>query len=170
MVVIKKKRMEKLILEISDILNSPIGTNEIYGISQPNLNGRIEIMRIENGVNVKILELKTDIDKDCEYCLNKYKQEIIFKDGERQFYQKAPKIELDPFESFTIDEKHRKIDLSDMIRQEIILHFPTISVCSTHCKGICPYCGKDKNMEECNCKEEVVEEIKPLAALKDLIK
>lgn len=162
--------MENLILEISQLLRSPIGTSEVYSFSEKNLKGKIEVMRIEEGVSVSILDMNTKEDVQCEYCLKKYKQAVSFSDGVRKFLLKSQENDLDPFESFLIDGKSKKIDLSDMIRQEIILHFPTISVCSTHCKGICPYCGKDKNVEKCECKAEVVEKPKPLAALKDLIK
>ncbi len=170
MAVINNNTMDNLTLEVSQLLISPLGTTEAYSLDQPNLKGKIEIMKVEDGLNVVILEMKTKEDVKCEYCLKEFKQDIEFEDGERRFLTKAPENELDPFESFSIDVKAKKIDLSDMIRQEIILHFPAISVCSTHCKGICPHCGKDRNVEKCNCKEVKVEKPKPLSALKDLIK
>ncbi|MEK7085982.1 MAG: DUF177 domain-containing protein, partial [Patescibacteria group bacterium] len=62
------------------------------------------------------------------------------------------------------------IDLGEFLRQEIILHFPLIPVCSKSCKGLCPTCGKDKNKEDCDCPKRETEGYKPLAVLKKLIK
>jgi uncharacterized protein len=71
-----------------------------------------------------------------------------------------------------IDKNKLEIDLTEALRQEIILHFPVVQVCSTRCKGLCPYCGKDRNKESCDCKDtqEDGQMTKPLANLKSLLK
>jgi len=35
-----------------------------------------------------------------------------------------------------VNMKTKTIDITDFLREEIILHFPLVSVCSTHCPGI----------------------------------
>ncbi|EKD49946.1 MAG: hypothetical protein ACD_63C00003G0001, partial [uncultured bacterium] len=35
-----------------------------------------------------------------------------------------------------VDVKNWTLDITEFLRQEIILHFPLIPVCSTRCKGI----------------------------------
>jgi len=53
-----------------------------------------------------------------------------------------------------------------LLRQEIILHFPVVSVCSKSCKGLCPVCGVDLNKENCSCDKE--QGLKQLSILKEL--
>ncbi len=44
------------------------------------------------------------------------------------------------------------VDLTEDIREAIILTFPSYPVCRTECKGLCPQCGANKNEGECQCK------------------
>jgi uncharacterized protein len=71
---------------------------------------------------------------------------------------------------YYIDTKDKTVDLSEVFRQEIILHFPLIPVCSKRCKGLCPVCGKDRNKTLCKCKQDLPETHQPFKNLKKLIK
>lgn len=44
------------------------------------------------------------------------------------------------------------VDLTEEIRETIILAFPTYPVCSEKCKGLCATCGADLNKRKCRCK------------------
>jgi len=54
---------------------------------------------------------------------------------------------------FEINPQIEYIDLGEEIRQEIILANPPKVLCSKDCKGICPDCGVNLNIEQCQCKE-----------------
>lgn len=43
------------------------------------------------------------------------------------------------------------VDLTEDLRESIILAFPSYPVCSPDCKGLCPQCGMDLNKSECEC-------------------
>lgn len=43
------------------------------------------------------------------------------------------------------------IDLTDSLRECIILCFPSNPVCREDCKGVCPRCGRNLNKEACTC-------------------
>lgn len=43
------------------------------------------------------------------------------------------------------------IDLSDNIREEIMLDYPMKPVCKEDCKGLCHICGQNLNEKECGC-------------------
>jgi uncharacterized protein len=53
---------------------------------------------------------------------------------------------------FEIDPASEYIDLGEEIRQEIIMANPARVLCSKDCKGICPKCGANLNIEQCKCK------------------
>ncbi|MBI3991575.1 MAG: DUF177 domain-containing protein [Candidatus Omnitrophica bacterium] len=48
----------------------------------------------------------------------------------------------------------KSIDITDDVRQEIILGFPLKVLCRPECKGLCQKCGKDFNEGECQCRTE----------------
>lgn len=43
------------------------------------------------------------------------------------------------------------LDLAPAIREELVLSIPAYAVCSQACKGLCPRCGVDLNVETCQC-------------------
>ena len=47
------------------------------------------------------------------------------------------------------------IELSDVLREEILLLLPAKRVCREECKGICPVCGQNRNQVECDCHLKV---------------
>lgn len=44
------------------------------------------------------------------------------------------------------------VDLTDDIREAIILAFPSYPICDPACKGLCPQCGANLNETTCECK------------------
>ena len=46
------------------------------------------------------------------------------------------------------------VDITDDLREEILLHVPGFPVCSEGCEGVCPLCGVDLNKGSCTCKTE----------------
>ena len=48
-----------------------------------------------------------------------------------------------------------RFDLEPLVREDIILAYPTVLLCSDDCKGLCSGCGKNLNTEKCLCKKTV---------------
>ncbi|HEX9582565.1 MAG TPA: DUF177 domain-containing protein [Gemmatimonadales bacterium] len=46
------------------------------------------------------------------------------------------------------------LDLSEPIREELILAVPEFVVCRDDCRGLCARCGKDLNVGPCSCAPE----------------
>jgi uncharacterized protein len=46
-----------------------------------------------------------------------------------------------------------EIDLIPMLREQVILAEPMHPLCREECLGICPVCGRDRNLAPCECKE-----------------
>ena len=51
-----------------------------------------------------------------------------------------------------IENLHETLDLTDEIRETIILAFPNYPLCGDSCRGLCPRCGVNRNRETCGCK------------------
>ena len=41
--------------------------------------------------------------------------------------------------------------LEDVLKEQILLALPVKQLCRANCKGLCPQCGKNLNVESCNC-------------------
>jgi uncharacterized protein len=56
-------------------------------------------------------------------------------------------------DAFSIDAHHH-LDLSEALRQQIILALPMQPLCSEDCQGLCPTCGINRNHATCACVDE----------------
>jgi uncharacterized protein len=43
--------------------------------------------------------------------------------------------------------------LEDVLREQVLLSLPVRTLCKPDCKGLCPRCGKNRNLEPCTCDE-----------------
>ncbi|MBZ5645784.1 MAG: DUF177 domain-containing protein [Acidobacteriia bacterium] len=43
------------------------------------------------------------------------------------------------------------LQLQDVLREQVLLAVPIKAVCREDCKGICPHCGRNLNLESCQC-------------------
>lgn len=59
------------------------------------------------------------------------------------------------------------VDLEEIVATTFVLNQDSKNLCSDDCKGLCPGCGADLNIESCRCKKEVDPR---LAALQQLLK
>jgi uncharacterized protein len=49
------------------------------------------------------------------------------------------------------------IEVEDLVKEEILLALPAHVLCSENCKGLCPNCGADRNLEDCGCESRQVD-------------
>jgi uncharacterized protein len=50
-----------------------------------------------------------------------------------------------------------KIDLREVVREQLYLALPMKPLCREDCKGLCPVCGVNRNRETCTCQQEWVD-------------
>jgi len=111
-------------------------------------------------------EITGKLDLTCSLCLKRFTVDLKAPFAEN-FYREGdslPEDLEDPVQIYHGEE----IDLSDTIKENLVLSLPMKPLCRPDCKGLCPHCGSDLNVQQCNCKEE---EVDPrLAVLGDLLK
>lgn len=59
------------------------------------------------------------------------------------------------------------LNVDELIRNELLLNWPTKVLCREDCRGICKTCGKDLNDGSCGCDDFVPDP--RMAAIKDLL-
>lgn len=173
-------KQKGFIFDINDLVRDSKGIKVSFDIDEKptfdlteeakflgNIKGTISFMKLEDGVFVEIRDLALDVEFECTKCKTKFKKKIEVPQAERLYFFEKQKGVQDVMDQFHVDLKNMEIDVSDFLRQEIILHFPMIPVHSNSCKGLCPKCGTNLNKKSCNCKPDSKPE-KPLAILKQL--
>ncbi len=63
--------------------------------------------------------------------------------------------------------KNDTLDTEDILKEQLMLNVPVKPLCSEGCKGLCPKCGADLNITQCNCAASEIDT--RLAVLKQLL-
>jgi uncharacterized protein len=50
-----------------------------------------------------------------------------------------------------LDPRSSVLDVEPAIREEVLLAVSRFPLCKLDCRGLCPVCGVDRNVEECGC-------------------
>jgi len=115
-------------------------------------------------------EIDAKIEIDCTRCLQpvvkdlKIPFDVDFVTPE--FDATARETELNQSDLETAVFEGDQLDLNELVREQILLNLPEQTFCNPDCKGLCPKCGQNRNLIDCNCEEN---ETDPRwAALKDL--
>ena len=104
--------------------------------------------------------LRTRANFVCDRCAESYVAGV--EDQMMVLYTLSDKI-IPPEEEKRFDEIRRidpgtlEIDISDDVRQTLILAVPVKKLCRDDCKGLCPRCGANLNVEACRCTEEAID-------------
>lgn len=125
------------------------------------LTGQVRLLR--TGPNILATgELQTSIEKSCGRCLTSFTAPVAIELEEEFFptldiitgavITQPPEIE----EANLINEQHI-LDLSEVVRQELLVASSSQLYCRPDCKGLCPTCGQDLNVGSCNCHDEDVD-------------
>jgi uncharacterized metal-binding protein YceD (DUF177 family) len=67
--------------------------------------------------------------------------------------------------SVEIDDETQEVDLTDEVRESILLALPSHPVCREDCKGLCPRCGQRLEQGDCGCEPFVSPAWEALAGL-----
>ncbi|MDD3118681.1 MAG: DUF177 domain-containing protein [Victivallales bacterium] len=95
----------------------------------------LKVQLVNNGVLVEG-RVSTWIRAQCGRCLVEFEREIV-NDGVCHFYEDPPQDVL---------------DISEDIREDLLLAIPGNPLCDENCRGLCPDCGANLNEKECGCR------------------
>ena len=98
-------------------------------------------------------ELKTSLSFVCSRCLAPYRFpvdtcfDLVYSPEERDDIKEQ--LANEDLNRFYYHE--RKIDLKEVVLEQLNLTFPVKPLCSENCQGICPVCGKVIKKGKCSC-------------------
>ena len=109
-----------------------------------------EVRWVGSGEVFARLELVGTLAQECRRCLEpvtgpvEETLELLFapvdevSEGKEETVRKLP-------------EGEDILELKEVIREEVILSQSLLALCSPDCKGLCPQCGTNLNIDRCEC-------------------
>jgi uncharacterized protein len=129
------------------------GTAELVGQDSIRFRGHLST-RIESTC-ARCLG-RVDMPVECNFDLTYQPMAVIARDEEIQVH--AEDLEVGFYGG-------PGIEVADVVTEQVNLFLPMQVVCSPDCRGLCPTCGANRNLEACNCAETPSES--PFATLLD---
>ena len=127
-----------------------------------NLVGVVNFPRTPQGLYAQGT-LQAQIPAECVRCLSPFEQAVSSQITELYHYppENAPEgaLKVD-------DDVH--LDLTPLVREDMLLSMPMHALCRPDCKGLCAECGQNLNDGPCGCRPEALDP--RLAPLQQLLK
>jgi uncharacterized protein len=156
---------------VAQLLKGPTGARRQYEVEEEighldedleplcPLVGSVMLTRTSQGILVTG-QLQTTLQVACRRCLEPSAVEVeleleeefhpLVRPGEAGFDDVARE---DWDEAQQIDE-HHTLDLNEVVRQGLWVSAPMEALCRPDCRGLCPRCGGNRNLGECDCDPE----------------
>lgn len=115
--------------------------------------------------------LEVRMEADCDRCLEaaSFSLSLDFDLVYRPLPAVMPEeVVLSPEETEIAFYRGLGIELTDVVREQVLLALPMQRTCRPDCRGICPGCGENRNLVNCGCRQQWVDD--RWAALRDLIR
>jgi uncharacterized protein len=124
------------------------------------LNGTVRVTRTPQGLLVQV-KMHAIASTECVRCLTDFAYDLIVDFSELFAFNQRSVTD-----SNLILPEDGKIDLEPLLREYMLLEFPINPLCRSDCKGLCPICGENLNLNTCN--HEVDHGDESLAGLQSL--
>ena len=158
---------------VAQLLKSPAGASREYDLNDDisgvdedleivkPLVGKLNFLRTGTGILVTG-HASTEARLTSRRCLAPVNVPIVVS-LEEEFH---PSIDLvtgtvlplqDGEDEATRTDWYHILDLTEVVRQNLLLSLPMSALCRTDCRGLCPDCGANLNEGPCGCQHEEVD-------------
>ena len=114
------------------------------------------------------------VQLECSRCLKKFaydfKTELAVQAAPMSAMEAEPEHELAGAELDMEFYQGDEIEPLQFVKEQILISIPMVPLHSPDCKGLCPECGTDLNVSQCECSSKNKDEFGPFSVLKDLFK
>lgn len=115
----------------------------------------------DNRISIKA-EISARADTRCSRCLEPVR--VPVNAAVDAIFDRQPDPEDPDLYSFEAST----VELTDAVRDALLLELPMRILCGEDCRGLCPVCGINLNKGTCTCQEGA-EVINPFSALKNIV-
>ncbi len=148
-----------LILNVGFIVHQTVGYLRDFPIEAPflrlppdlelhNFAGNVRVTRTAQGLLLQA-NLNASIQMPCVRCLAEVSQMLQAEFTDLYAFNRNSMTQAGLLLPDT-----GKIDLSETVREEMLLATPINALCSHDCKGLCPVCGENLNTTSCSHENE----------------
>ena len=175
-----------MIVNVAPLLKQPIGAQADYRVAESPIDPHGENAGLLEAGAVAIdaefvathtnpgayLEGTADarLEATCSRCLTPI-EAPVHADFAEQYYARFGVLSGEPLGEAPTDAKtigsDFKIDLTPLLREELILAAPLAPLCQPDCKGLCAVCGEDLNRRPHQHETPVDERLAKLEKLRD---
>jgi uncharacterized protein len=119
---------------------------------------RYELIVTKTGDNLWLRgPVHADLSLSCSRCLESFAysidSELSIELMPKEAEPSGSEVELKNDELDIYYYEGDEIDLDPYVYEEVMLGIPLKALCSDSCKGMCPVCGKNLNVETCRCEK-----------------
>lgn len=115
----------------------------------------IEMEKVKSSIFMSI-RVEAQVDLSCDRCLETFSDHLT--ENDRLVYTTDSQMNNREDEGvYFISESITEIDITDPVRQVLILMLPTKRLCNPDCKGLCARCGANLNLTQCACKNDRID-------------
>lgn len=105
--------------------------------------------------------IEAEVELECARCLQKIDKKLNFAFKESfvtpENYTQAKEAELNADDLDVSIIEGNKINLAELVREQILLNLPEQVFCKEDCRGLCPKCGANRNLIDCKCIEKEID-------------
>jgi uncharacterized protein len=136
------------------------------------IQGQVLLLRTAAGI-LASGRAETKLVQTCRRCLELTEAEVSFTFEEEYL----PSIDVitgahlplpDDQEAALVIDEHHLLDLTEILRQYVVITGVTFGLCRPDCQGLCPNCGSNLNLGPCSCDHARLDA--RFAALAELLK
>ena len=143
-------------------LNVDTGPQHLADLEVDFLHGDVQAIRVQGGLFVQGI-VESQLRLECVRCLKTFVVPVAL-DLEETF--RLPGTDPEPDGTYAVGDDDW-LDLAPLLREQTWVAIPMKPLCHSDCKGLCPQCGVNLNIESCTCAREKVDP--RLALLKELM-
>lgn len=149
--------------EADVVFNAPISEFN-FSVDELVLKKEVQVVTRIRKINNKILikgTIETQVDLECSRCLEHFPYsigenfQVVFEPFSSDIQEEEMELEKEDLDIGFY--KEGIIDLTEVVREQIILAVPMIPICNEDCKGLCPYCGQNLNQCKCVCVGKTID-------------
>lgn len=127
--------------------------------------GRAELIVEHHGHHQDVEDIRlvgtveTRLEFSCARCLDPVQQDVsksfdlIFRP--QGVDRRGDEVSITEAETEIGYYQGEGILLEDALREQVLLATPVRALCREDCKGLCPHCGRNRNLEQCHCEQHL---------------
>jgi uncharacterized protein len=101
------------------------------------------------------MNIEFDYGASCDRCASDIKNHMTLETNHVIATQNEKDITEEDEDVIIID--NYKLDVDELIFNDIVLNLPMKQLCSDECKGLCPQCGQNLNEGKCKCNAKTAD-------------